>query len=45
MSEIAIRVENLSKQYPYLNELAGKGILRTEGKGRSVRYILPRVGN
>jgi len=28
-----------------LNEIAGKGILRAEGKGRSVRYILPRVGN
>lgn len=28
-----------------LNELVSKGILRREGKGRSVRYILPEVGD
>jgi len=28
-----------------LKELVSKGILRSEGKGRAVRYILPRVGD
>jgi len=28
-----------------LNELVSKGILRSEGKGRGVRYILPKVGD
>ncbi len=28
-----------------LNELLSKGILRSEGKGRAVRYVLAQVGN
>jgi len=28
-----------------LNKLVSRGILRSEGKGRGVRYILPKVGD